>query len=364
LRRLAGLFAAAVLIALVGCGPQKKEDGAAPSDASAGKPNGPSKAADIKAAMVTDTGGIGDLSFNAGSWEGLKKAQTDFSLPKPRYLESKELADYKGNLSTLAEQKNDIIFAVGFMMEGALKEVAPKYPDVKFAIIDGSVPTGADGKPLPNCVALKFREEEGCFLAGYLAAKMSKTGAIGFVGGVVSDLITKFEVGYIAGARTANPKIRVIVKYVGSWEDHEKAQLIAEQEFRDGADIIFHGAGKSGLGVLDAANTKGPGFYGIGVDKDQDHLHPGRVLTSMMKGVDTAVYDTVKEIKDGKWAPGDHIFGIKDGGIHLSPMKYTKQDVPADVLAKLDEISKQIAEGKIKPPTTQDELQTFQPPKV
>lgn len=362
MRRLVGLFAVVVLIALAGCGPEKK--GATPSGTSAGQPGGTTTGASIKGAMVTDTGGIDDLSFNAGSWEGLKKAQTDFGLPKPRYLESKEAADYKGNLSTLAEQKNDIVFAVGFIMENALKEVAPNYPNIKFAIIDGKVPTGADGKPLPNCTALKFREEEGSFLVGYLAAKMSKTGAIGFVGGLELPLIKKFEAGYIAGAKTANPNIRIVSKYLASFTDNVKGKLYAEQEFRDGADIIFHAAGKGGLGVLDAVAEKGAGYYGIGVDKDQDDLHPGRVLTSMMKGVDAAVYNTVKDLKDGKWTPGEHEFGIKEGGIHLSPMKHTKKDVPADVLAKLDEISKQIADGKIKPPTTLDELQTFQSPKI
>jgi len=193
---------------------------------------------------------------------------------------------------------------------------------------------------------------------------MSKTGTIGFVGGMESPLIKKFEVGYYCGARTANPNIIVIAKYVGSWTDSAKGQLIANTMFDQRADIIFAAAGKSGLGVLDAANEHGPGFYGIGVDSDQDHIHPGRILTSMMKGVDNAVFDTVKQAKEGQWTPGEHVFGIKEGGIHLSPMKYTKKDVPPDVLSKLDEISKMIADGKIKVPSTEDERQNFQPPKV
>ena len=151
--------------------------------------------------MVTDQGGIDDKSFNASAWGALKRAETDLGIQK-KYLESREITDYEGNLSWLAQQQNDLVFAVGFMMEEALGKVASKFPNTRFAIIDGSAPA------LPNCVALKFREEQGCFLAGYLAGRITKTGAIGFVGGIESPLIKKFEVGYIAGARTAKADIR------------------------------------------------------------------------------------------------------------------------------------------------------------
>lgn len=311
----------------------------------------------FKAAQVTDVGGVDDKSFNHSAWVGLKRAERDLGIV-PKYVESREQSDYKTNLSALADDKADLVFAVGYLMEDSIKEVAPNYPTVKFAIIDGSAPS------IPNCVSLKFREEEGSFLAGFLAGKMTKTGAVGFVGGMEGALIKKFECGYIAGARTARPDIRVLSKYVGGWKDVAKGKEIALAEFKQGADIIFAAAGKGGLGVLGAANEKGPGFYGIGVDADQDGEHPGRVLTSMMKGVDTAVYDTVKAAKSGQWTAGEHVFGIKEGGVHLSEMKYTKKDVPPEVLTKIDEISKLISDGKIKVPTTDDELQNFQPPKV
>jgi len=317
-------------------------------------PAGESKT--IKAAMVTDMGGIDDQSFNAAAWAGLQKAKAEHKV-EGRFLESREQADYVTNLSSLAQQGNDIVFAVGFLMEDALKQVAPASPSTKFAIIDGSAPEQ------PNCVSLKFREEEGCFLAGYLAGSMTKTGALGFVGGMESPLITKFEVGYIAGARTARPDIRVVVKYVGSWDDNAKGREAAEAAFRDGADIIFHAAGKSGLGVIDAAADRGEGFYAIGVDKDQDSIRPGRVLTSMMKDVESAVYQTVTDLVNGNWTPGTKVFGIKEGGIRLSDMKHTKDKVPAEVLTRIDDLSKQIAEGKLSVPSTQEELQNFQPPK-
>lgn len=342
------------ILALVwGCGPQREpvENGAGPTKTAG-------SAQPVKVGQVTDAGGIDDRSFNASAWAGLQRAKNELGI-EPKYLESREQSDYKTNLSSLADQKDGLVFAVGYLMEDALKEVAPSYPDTKFAIIDGSAPNSL------NCASIKFREEEGCFLAGFLAGKMTKTGAIGFVGGMEGALIKKFECGYIAGARTAKPDIRVAIKYVGSWKDLTKGKEMALVEYnKDGADIIFHAAGKSGLGVLDAANEKGPGFYGIGVDADQDDVHPGRVLCSMMKGVDEAVFDTVKQFKEGKWQPGEHVFGIKEGGVHLSPMKNTKKDVPPDVLAKIEVISKAIADGKIKVPSTADELQNFQPPRV
>lgn len=309
----------------------------------------------IKAAMVTDMGGIDDQSFNAAAWAGLQRAKTEHKI-EGRFLESREQADYVTNLSRLAQQGYHIVFAVGFMMEDALAQVAPANPNTKFAIIDGKAPDAS------NCVALQFREEEGCFLAGYLAGKMTKTGAIGFVGGVESPLITKFEVGYIAGAKTARPDIRVVVKYVGSWDDNSKGKEAAEAEFRDGADIIFHAAGKAGLGVIDAAAEKGEGFYAIGVDKDQDSIRPGRVLTSMMKDVETAVFQTIGELIAGKWTPGTKVFGIKEGGVRLSEMKHTREKVPTGVLTKLQDLAQQIADGKLKVPTTEEDLQAFQPP--
>ncbi|MGC8666561.1 MAG: BMP family lipoprotein [Chthonomonadales bacterium] len=311
----------------------------------------------MKVGEVTDAGGIDDKSFNALAWEGLKRAQSELGV-EAKYLESREIGDYKTNLSTLADQGSTLVFAVGYMMEDALKEIAPSYPNTKFAIIDGSAPNA------PNCVSLKFREEEGSFLAGYLAGRMTKTGTIGFVGGIEGPLIKKFEVGYYAGARTARPDIHVLIKYVGSWTDVPKGKELAILEFQQGADIVFAAAGKSGLGVLDAANDRGSGYYAIGVDADQDYIHPGRILTSMMKGVDVAVYQTVKDLKEGKWQPGEHVFGVKEGGVHLSPMTYTRKDVPPDILAKLDEITKMISDGRIHVPSTDAGLENFQVPRL
>jgi len=311
----------------------------------------------LRAALVTDAGGIDDRSFNAAAWEGLKRAQQELGI-QVRYLESKEQSDYKSNLSSLADQGHDLVVAVGYLMEDALKEVAPMYPKTHFLIVDGSAPD------LPNCMSAKFREEEGAFLVGFLAGSVTKTGALGFIGGMEGPLIKKFECGYRAGARTARPDIRVIVKYIGSWTDVAKGKEYGRSAIQQGADILFHAAGKGGLGVLDAAAEAGPGHYGIGVDRDQDDEHPGRVLTSMMKRVDAAVFAAVKDLAEGRWKAGERVFGIKEGGIGLSPMRHTRHRVPKAVFERLSKLEKQIRVGKLQVPKTEEEVQVFVPPTV
>jgi basic membrane protein A len=291
------------------------------------------------------------------------KAQKDFGLDDQAasLIQSKAKADYKTNLTRYASQGYDLVIAVGQNMEDALKEVAPQFPKVNFAIVDGSAPDGAT-----NCASLKFREEQGTFLAGFVAASTSKTKKIGFVGGEEIDLIKKFEAGYRAGAKTAgfDPDKQVVRAYTNNWDDVSKGRNVAELEFGNGADIIFAAAGKGGLGVIEAAKAKGPGFYAIGVDQDQDAIAPGRVLTSMVKHVDTAVYDTIKRAKEHSFAAGTVMYDLKQGGVGLSEMEYTKQDVPPDSLAKLEKLRKLVEGGTCVPPTTLEAVKDFQPPKL
>lgn len=338
-----------LLIALAGCGSPKAEQGAAAN----GNQNGNT----IRAALVLDVGGPDDKSFNAAAVAGIDRAAKELGVEK-RYLESKSDADYQTNLTTFANDGYNIVFAVGYKMQDALKAVAAQFPNVKFAIVDGDAPNA------PNCAALQFKEEQGSFLAGYLAAAMTKTKTIGFVGGEQIPLIEKFEAGYKAGAKTADPNVRVLATYTGDWNDVNKGKQQAEQEFGNGADIIYHAAGKAGLGVIQAASEKGAGFYAIGVDQDQDGEAPGRVLTSMVKHLDNAVFDTVKRVKEGQFQPGTHLYDLKSDGVGLSEMKYTKQDVPANVLEHLNTITQMIKDGRIVPPTTLKDEETFQPPKL
>ncbi len=310
------------------------------------------------AALVLDIGGPDDHSFNAGAVKGLTEAQSQLGLPRgaTKYVESHNSGDYQTNLTTLASQNFKIIFAVGYAMEGALNQVAPRFPQVKFAIVDDTAP------PFPNCEGLVFKEQEGSFLAGYLAGKVSKTKHIGFVGGQRIPLIERFEAGYRAGAETADPKIVVTSTYTGDWNDESKGRSQAEQQFSAGDDIIYQAAGKAGLGVIEAAKARGSGYYAIGVDMNQDNLAPGRVLTSMVKHVDTAVLDTIKRVKDGQFDAGTHVYGLKEGAVGLTAMKYTKQDVPPEVFDQLNQLRSMIISGKLVPPASLSQLKSFHPP--
>jgi basic membrane protein A len=352
-RRAAVVGLAGVILA--GCGAPKPETPASQSNSAT--PTAPAGGKKLRIALVLDTGGVDDKSFNASAYAGLQRAQKELGVDG-KYVESKVPADYKTNLTQFASQGYDLVFAVGYKMADALKEVAAQFPNVKFAIIDSEAPS------LPNCAGLLFTEEQGCFLAGYLAGAVSKTHTIGFVGGEEIPLIKKFESGYRAGAMTANPVTKVLASYTGDWNDINKGKSQAQQEFGNGADIVFQAAGKAGQGVIEAAREKGSGYYAIGVDSDQDDIAPGRVLVSELKRLDNVVFDTVKDLTSGKFTTGNRRFDLKEGGVDISEMKYTKQEIPADVLKHLETARKMIADGTLKVPTTAAELNAFQPPKI
>ncbi|MBC8140591.1 MAG: BMP family ABC transporter substrate-binding protein [Armatimonadetes bacterium] len=355
-RRL--LFAALSAIALApflaGC-PANNESEQKPAATGGGTTGTPASGKTIKAGLVTDTGGVNDRSFNQMAYEGLQKAEKEFGA-SIKVQESKANADYVSNLSRFAQGNYDIVFAVGFKMQDALKEVAPRFPNVKFVIIDGDAPD------LPNCASYKFQEEQGSFLVGALAGLMTKTSVIGFVGGEQMPLIQKFEAGYKAGLQTTNPKATVKVGYANSFSDPQKGQELAISQMNAKADIIYHAAGETGVGVIKAVEAKGKGFYAIGVDKDQDGEAKGRVLTSMVKRVDVAVFQATESVSKGAFKPGSTTVGLKEDGIALSPMEFTKQDIPAPIMARIDALKQQIIDGKITPPTTPAELAEFKPP--
>ena len=327
-----------------------------------GKPSGPAgNAKQFRAGLAVDIAGVDDKSFNAASWAGMQRADTDFHLGPNgvRYIEAHTPADYQTNMEAFASQGYNVVFAGSYSFDDALAAVAPQFPKTKFAIIDGDAPPNS-----PNCAAIHFHEEQSSFLAGYLAGAMTKSKTIGFVGGMDVPLIQKFEAGYRAGAKTANPAVRVVSAYTGDWNDISKGKTQATQEFADGADIVFQAAGKSGLGVIEAAKERGPGYYAIGVDSDQDGIAPGRVLTSVIKRVDVAVYDTIQDTLQNKFTPGTHIYDLKSGGVGITDMRYTKQDVPPAVLANLTKLTNMIENGTLKPPTRLPDVSAFQPPKL
>ncbi len=302
--------------------------------------------------MVTDVGGLGDRSFNDSAYRGLLRARAKLGA-YIQVLQSRSAADYEPNLSALTNLHFQMIYAIGFLMSLDLDQIAKEHPHQHYAIIDAVVPD-------PNVVSVTFREQDGSFLAGALAAMMSKTHHIAFLGGQDIPLLRKFEAGYTAGAREIDPNIRVDVKYVGSFDDVASGQELANVLFDSGADIVYTAAGKAGLGAIDAVKSRDTDYV-IGVDSNQDALAPGRILTSMVKKVDVAVFDVGRAIQRGKPLTGHLVLGLKDGAIGLTDFKYTRKAIGPARLARLELIRRAIVSGKIDPPDTRAKLATFKP---
>ncbi len=344
LHRVAGwVVAVLLLVGTAGCGSKKEEPSGETGQAPGGKT--------LKVGIVFDSGGRGDKSFNDSAWAGIERAAKEFGIVE-QAVESKSEKDYEGNLTAVADRGCDLVFAIGINMKTALEKVAPNYPDTKFAIVDAEVDA-------PNVRSLLFKEEEGSFLAGYLAGLVTKTKKIGFVGGMELDLIKKFFAGYAAGAKTADKGVEVLApKYIGSWDNVDLAKTAAATLFGQGADIVYHAAGRAGQGVIDAAKQRG--LYAIGVDSDQDALAKGFVLTSMIKRVDEAVYQTISDTIRGSFTPGAKVYDLKAKGVGLSPMTYTKDKVGESALAKVAEMEQKIVAGEVKVPATLDELKAYE----
>jgi basic membrane protein A and related proteins len=303
--------------------------------------------------MVTDVGGLGDKSFNDSAYQGLVHSR-DGLRAYIKVLQSKSAADYQPNLTVLSEARFDMIYAIGFLMSDDLGQVSQQFPQQQYAIIDAVVPS-------PNVISVTFKEEDGSFLAGAIAAMVSKTHHIAFIGGQDIPLIRKFEAGYIAGAHEIDPGMRVDVKYAGSFDDVPAGKELANLLFNDGADIIYTAAGKVGLGAIDAARARPAGSYIIGVDNNQDALAPGKILTSMVKHVDVAVYDIAKGIQDRRPLHGHVVLGLKDGGISLTDFKYTRDVVTSADLARLKTLEQAIIAGRISVPNTREALAAWKP---
>ncbi|MGE5527664.1 MAG: BMP family lipoprotein [Patescibacteria group bacterium] len=292
----------------------------------------------LRFAMVTDIGGLGDQSFNDSAYDGLKMLQKEYGA-EIQVLESKKAEDYVPNLKSLAEQGFDMIWAIGFLMQDALTKVAGDYPNVKFGIIDAVVDK-------PNVTSVCFKEEEGSFLVGVIAGKTTKTKIIGFVGGMQFPLIEKFQAGFEAGVKAVNAKAMVLVNYVGSFADPTKGKETALTQFGLGADIVYHAAGDTGTGVIEAAKEKKK--WAIGVDKDQHHLAPKNVLACMIKRVDVGVFSGTKAVREGKGG-GVMTLGLKEDGVGVC--KSAAKTVKTAVLKLVEKYKKDIIDGKLAVPT-------------
>jgi basic membrane protein A len=310
----------------------------------------------IKVGIVFDIGGKNDRSFNAAAWEGVRRAQKDFDIVL-RDVEPGNPTSIEPAMRAFAERNFDLIIGVGFAQGPIMQKVATDFPNIKFAIVDGVI-LDKEGKPLPNVASLVFREHEGSYLVGMIAAQKSKTGILGFVGGMDIPLIHRFETGYEEGARSINPNIKVIDNYVGvtdsAWNNPGKGKELALNQIDKGADVIFTAAGNSGLGAFDAVEQYGKNESGeankfvIGVDSNQNGQKPGFVLTSMVKRVDNAVYDVVKEILDGKFAGGFHTFGLDKDGVAYAMDDNNKTLISPEILQKVEEAKGKIVAGEIK----------------
>jgi basic membrane protein A len=308
--------------------------------------------------MVTDTGGLGDQSFNDGTWRGVEMVAEEFDDVIAQVVQSNEQADYVPNLSKAAEQSN-VVLSVGFMMIDALLQVAPQYPDVKFIGIDFDL--SAEG--LPNVHTYTFKEHESAFLAGYLAGAMSKTGTVGFIGGIPVPAVVKFQIGYQAGVKMYNKlhgaNVKVLVGYTQNFTDSQKGKSMTEAQYSQGADIVFAAAGLCGLGTFEAAKAYGEGYFAIGVDVDQDHLAKGKILTSAMKGLTASSYMGVLDAYEGYFEAGHDELGFVEDGVQLSEMKYTKDLVPEWLLVEIAGLKALTIAGEYVIPASEEELEVF-----
>jgi basic membrane protein A and related proteins len=348
----------------------------------------------VKVGLVTDVGGRGDHSFNDSALRGLESWGAGKRMEGGRYqdispealretleeelagkditpvgitpvvLQSKVAEDYEPNLQLLVDQGVGLTIGVGFMLENAVETVARRNPDAKFLLIDSPL-VSAEGRPytLPNVRTVVFREEEGSFLVGALAGLVTKSGKVGFVGGMEVPLIKRFEAGFRAGVAATHPQAQVLVNYTGSFDNVSAGKQVGQDLVRKGADVLYHAAGSDGLGVIQAvreARAAGQPVFAIGVDSDQSHVAPEAVLTSMVKRVDLAVYEAARDLTRGTLEGGDVVLGLAEGGVTYAPVRV---DFPGkeEALRKVEALRARIALGELKVPAHPSELKTASP---
>ncbi|AFM42054.1 putative ABC-type transport system, periplasmic component/surface lipoprotein [Desulfosporosinus acidiphilus SJ4] len=322
-------------VALVGCA-----NTSAPKST-----NSASAKKDFKVGLVTDVGGLNDHSFNFLANKGLEKAASDLGITKG-VVESKQMTDYETNLTRFAQDKYNLVIAVGFLMQDAVEKVSKEYPNTKFMIIDSEV------TDRPNVASAMFKTEQCGYLVGVMAGLMEKTpgipnalgkNTVGVVGGMKIPPVDDYIAGFIQGAKSVNSDIKVNLNYTNKFDDPALGKQTALSQIANGADIVFPVAGGTGTGVIDAAKQKN--VYAIGVDADQNYMAPETVMTSALKGMDTATYDIIKDTMDGKFKSGDVYFDLSNNGVGFAtPIKA----VPKDVVDKVNDVAQQIKDGKIK----------------
>jgi basic membrane protein A len=335
-RRLLGLLLAINAVLLVG-------------GAAAFREAGPGVGAGVRVGLVFDIGGKNDKSFNEAAWRGLQRARDELGV-SIEYIEPTEGADRESALRTMAAARFDLVIGVGFIFGPDLERLAKQFPKVRFAGVDYSASEGVG--TLPNLAGLRFREQEGSFLVGAISGLVTRSKIVGFVGGMKIPLIRKFEAGYEAGVHHVCPDCRVVSAYAGTtpkaFSDPSLGEELASAQYGQGADIIFHAAGKTGDGVFAAARQISG--RAIGVDSDQFEVAPCCVVTSMVKRVDVAVIDITKDVIAGQFHGGIIELGLAEHGVGFVSDERNRHLLPIDVVEKVNALSQDIIAGKIKVP--------------
>jgi len=306
----------------------------------------------MKVGLVFDVGGRGDKSFNDAAYRGLEKAKQELGI-EFEYIEPGPGADREAALRQFSSRKDiAVIFGIGFIFTDEITKIAQEFPDKKYACVDYTVDPSKTIPP--NLVALEFKEEEGSFLVGAIAGLLTKSNKVGFVGGMDSPLIKKFQVSYEAGVKHVNPGGQILVGYAGvtgdAFKNPGRGKELALGQYNDGVDIIYHASGVTGLGVFEAAREMKK--FAIGVDSDQNDEAPGYIITSMVKVVDVSVFEVIKEVKEGTFKGGRvETFGLKTKGVDYAYTDKNKHMIPDEVKAKVEVIRQDIIDGKITIPT-------------
>ncbi len=306
--------------------------------------------------IVLDVGGRGDKSFNDGAYAGADSAARVLG-PNIRFIEPGEGSDREAGLRLLAAEKMDLVIGVGFIFSDDITKLAKEYPATPFACVDYALAVDDKGNvlpPPPNVAALKFREEEGSFLVGALAALVGKSKKVGFVGGMDIPLIHKFEAGYRAGVKHVCPDCEVIAQYAGvtpdAFKNPGKGKELALSQYQSGVNVIFHASGSTGLGVFEASRIMNK--LAIGVDADQSDEAPGHVLTSMVKGVNASVFDAISRVQNHTFKGGIYSFGLAEGGVGYVYDDKNKGLIPDSVHTRIEQLKQEIIAGRIKVPST------------
>ena len=334
-KKIVSLSASLVMCAsmITGCSTKSENEGA-------------SKTSDISVGIVLGEGSINDQSFNQATWEGLQKAKEDFGI-QVKYLESKNEAEYIPNIETLIDEDMDLIIGVGYQLKDSIQSSAENYPERKFAILDETY------ENIPaNVIPVVFNEQESAYLTGIIAAKMSKTNKVGFIGGLPAPSVVRYQYGYKYGAETTNKDVEVYEQYANTFTDQAKGKAIAKQMHASGVDVIIGAAGDCGTGAIEAAKENNK--YAIGGDRDQRDLAPDNVIVSALKKLNVASYSLAKMIVEDTFEGGvEKVYGLKEGGVGL-PDDLDRL-IPQEVMDYVTEQAKKVVSGEIKVPKNEEE---------